>query len=335
MKHMKLSMITLTLLLLVGSRTVAAQSEPEQFIGEGTIVAFQKYDRYPQKPHQRGMGNFVEEWIVRINRWESGTKPLGYFLVTYDQVSVHALSDDDMSQPKWRFTFRDPIFHEADYCAGSAPVPSKDGTFVQRPARMEDFQRTKPGISDPIPPLKDLPCLIANVPPTSLTAKQRESGAKDKGITEQLTGEGAIVAFQKYDRYHGELYKRGLTSTAEEWIVRIDAWENGDRAKGYVIVKYVNLVSGALSDSQINQPKWRFTLREPINSYEAEDCAGTVPVLSEDEKSYHERPAVIEDFQRTKPGVSDSVPPLKDLPCLIAEKLPVIVDTVATATPSH
>jgi hypothetical protein len=177
MKHKSLSLVTLAVLLSFGS-IAAAQSEPEQFIGEGTIVAFQKYNRHPEKPHQRGMGNFVEEWIVRIDRWETGTKSPGYVLVSYDQVSVRALSDKEINQSKWRFTFREPIFHEAESCAGNAPLPAEQGatTVRFRPARMKDFQRTELGKSDVFPPLKDMPCLIAEEPPAMLDTVDPATG---------------------------------------------------------------------------------------------------------------------------------------------------------------
>jgi hypothetical protein len=149
-----------------------AQTE-QQFIGEGAIVAFQKHDRHRERPYQQGMGTFVEEWIVRIDTWQTGNKNSGYFLVTYEKVAQRAFSDQELDRSKWRFTFREPIFHEAESCAGSVPVRSKDGTSHQsRPAQMTDFQRTKAGVSAPIPPLKDLPCLIANEPPTEVKTRQ-------------------------------------------------------------------------------------------------------------------------------------------------------------------
>lgn len=164
--HKLLAILVLVVQLSVGPIAETAQREPEQLIGEGRIVAFQKYDRHREKPYQNGIGTFVEEWIVRIDKWETGAKKPGYFLVTYEKVSQRALSDEEINQPKWRFIFREPIFHEADSCAGSVPVPSKDGTAHQtRPASMKDFQRTKAGKSEIIPSLKDLPCLIADEPP--------------------------------------------------------------------------------------------------------------------------------------------------------------------------
>jgi hypothetical protein len=165
-------LIIILALVVLWSLVGTAQSVPEQLIGDGAIVAFQKYDRHREKPYQMGIGTFLEEWIVRIDRWENGTKSLGYFLVSYEKVSQRALSDEEINRPKWRFAFREPIFHEAESCAGNAPVPSKDGTsYRSRPAAMKDFQRTKVGMSDVIPPSKDLPCLVANEPPTETQLK--------------------------------------------------------------------------------------------------------------------------------------------------------------------
>lgn len=175
---MKRKLPTIVALVILLSLTGMAQSEPEQLIGEGIIVAFQKYDRHRKRPHQRGMGTFVEEWIVRIDRWENGTKGPGYFLVTYEKVSQRALSDEEINRAKWRFAFREPIFHEAESCAGSVPVASKGGTSHQfRPATVKDFQRTKAGMSDLIPPLKELPCLIADEPPIQVKAQRQRAGA--------------------------------------------------------------------------------------------------------------------------------------------------------------
>jgi len=185
---MKLKLPTIVALVILLSLVGMAQSEPEQFVGEGTIVAFQKYDRHREKPYQRGMGTFVEEWIVRTDRWESGAKSLGYFLVTYEKVSQRALSDEEMNRPKWRFAFREPIFHEAESCAGNVPVPAKDGTSHQsRPAAMRDFQRTKAGMSDLIPALKELPCLIANEPPTEVKA-QRDKATENTDTVDLRDG---------------------------------------------------------------------------------------------------------------------------------------------------
>jgi len=112
------------------------------------------------------MGNFIEEWIVRIERWTRGDKPAGYFLVTYEKVSERVLSNEERDRPRWRFTFREPIFHEAESCAGRVPVASKDGKAVDfRPARIDHFQRTKMAGTASIPALENLPCLIANEPP--------------------------------------------------------------------------------------------------------------------------------------------------------------------------
>jgi hypothetical protein len=347
MKRQLPILAALAVLLPFASIAVAAQSQSEQLTGEGTIVAFHKQWRHPIKPYSsHGIGTPADLWIVRIDRWTTSGIEGQYFRVDYAVLRA-AVSDKEIKQ-KLRFQFRKPA-------EGDGPKPCEGPTSVGiglhakiRPARMSDFQRTQAGRTDSIPPLKDLACLIADEPPTRLDAQRHELSPKEKA--EELRGEGAIVAFQKYDRYHGELYRRGLTTVEEEWIVRIDRWMTGNRNKGYFVVTYENLPAGALSNQQMSQPKWFFTFRNP-EWYEAESCAGNVPLYSKDGNSYHgERPARLKDFQRTKQGLSDPIPSVESLPCLIAEKLPswkpapidpatvdlhLTIPLVATTKPSH
>ncbi len=326
MMKRKLPTLAAVGVLLSFASIAAAQSQPEQLTGEGAIVAFHKQWRHPIKPYSsHGIGTPADLWIVRIDRWMSGGMEGKYFLVDYAVLKA-AVSGKEINQ-RLRFQFRKPA-------EGDGPRPCEGPTSVGiglhakiRPAGMSDFQRTQAGRTDSIPPLKDLACLIADEPPMRLDVQRQELSAKEKA--EELRGEGAIVAFQKYDRYHGELYKRGLTTVEEEWIVRIDKWMTGSRSEGYFVVTYDNLPAGALSDQQMNERKWFFTFRNP-EWYEAESCAGNVPLYSKDGKSYYgERPARLKDFQRTKPGLSDPIPVVESLPCLIAEKLPVM-ETNAT-----
>ena len=123
------------------------------------------------KPYQRGTGTFVEQWIVRIDKWEGGTKQPGYYIVRYGKVSVRALDDKEINQFAWRFSLRDPVFHEAEPCAGHTPVLSKDHqSSTWRPARLKDYTRTKLGVSESIPQLNELKCLIADKPPVAIEA---------------------------------------------------------------------------------------------------------------------------------------------------------------------
>jgi hypothetical protein len=159
--------------LLSCGGTSVAQSEPERFVGRGRIVAFQKYDRHRKRPYQRGLGTFVEEWIVYVDKWYTGNRSAGYFLVDYTAVSLRALSDREMTERTWNFSFREPRWHEAESCAGMAPVPSKEGNVPQqRPATIEDFQRTQIGQAGAIPPLKELACLIVEKLPESVALTQ-------------------------------------------------------------------------------------------------------------------------------------------------------------------
>jgi hypothetical protein len=167
--------IVFALLLSVILTGETAQSQPEQLIGQGRIVAFQKYDRHHKKPYQKGVGSFVEEWVVKIDKWEDGDKSLGYYLVSYEKVSERALGDDKANQNEWRFRFREPVFHEAESCSGDVPVPASDGaSYNYRPATIDDFKRTKTDTADTLPALKDLPCLIASEPPIKVHVHKKK-----------------------------------------------------------------------------------------------------------------------------------------------------------------
>lgn len=174
MKHTTLNTITLAALLSFSSMAVT-QSPPE-LIGEGTVVAFHKQMRNPVTPQNREMQEFATRtdlWIVRIDRWDSGTKPLGYYLVEY-WLYDRAVTDEEINQPKLRFGFREPGKMD-----GKQPCEGRTHTeadpFKFRDMRIGDFQRTRTGSNDLIPPLKELPCLIVEKPPTVVKADETTS----------------------------------------------------------------------------------------------------------------------------------------------------------------
>jgi hypothetical protein len=285
---------------IVLSAVAMAQQAPGQFKGEGTIVAFQKYDRYREKPHQSGMGTFVEEWIVRIDRWEGVTKNAGYFLVTYEKVSQRALSDEEMNQEKWRFTFREPIFHEAESCAGSVPLPSEDGaSHRSRPARMEDFRRTKPGVSVAIPPLKDLPCLIANEPPVAVTTSK---------VEQPISVDGAVVAIQRGKTDTRLIEPASFADLAEIYIMRVDRWSQPQKQK-YIIVEYIHRAD-LISYEQFDRTRWTFEVHQ-ASPEETKGCLSWM--------------ARAPSFVPTAFGASVKLPNPKELPCFLMTKRPVPV----------
>jgi hypothetical protein len=145
-----------SLLTLVLCSTLFAQeqSEPKEFMGEGIVVAFQKYNRYPIMPHMRAPWIRVEYWIVRIDKWANDVEPLKekqYFRVQYD-LYERGLTDCEINATKLRIKLRERRENEHTDCYGAR-------------RELSDYVRTTPGQQDSIPRLDSLPCLIAHQPP--------------------------------------------------------------------------------------------------------------------------------------------------------------------------
>lgn len=172
-KQRVLNTITLAVLLSLSSEAVP-QSRPE-LIGEGTVIAFHKQMRHPVTPKDRKMQEFATRtdlWIVRIDQWDGGSKPVGYFLVQY-WLYNRAVTDEEINQPRLRFHFREPSGMDGTQpCEGKTRTESNPYKF--RAMRMGDFQRTRPGSNAQIPPLKELSCLIVEKPPTVVKARSKE-----------------------------------------------------------------------------------------------------------------------------------------------------------------
>ena len=144
------------LLTLALSPTLHSQQQDvsKEFVGEGVVVAFQKYNRYPVMGPVRGVANFVEFWIVRVDKWTNELEPLKekkYFRVEYN-IYERGLSDREINALRLRFKLRELRENEHTDCMGTRRESS-------------DYVRTTPGQLDDIPPLDSLPCLIADQPP--------------------------------------------------------------------------------------------------------------------------------------------------------------------------
>lgn len=149
----RLVLLSLTLVL---SSTLFAQeqSEPKEFVGEGVVVGFLKSNRYPVMGPVRGIANFTEFWIVRVNKWEDAPEPLKdkiYFRVQYN-IYERGLTECEINGANLRFNLRERRENEHTDCYGSR-------------RELSDYARTTPGQKDSLPPLASLPCLIADRPP--------------------------------------------------------------------------------------------------------------------------------------------------------------------------
>lgn len=140
------------------------QSKAKKIVGEGAIVAFQKGSRCPSCESSRGLGTFVEFWIVRVDQWIDGVaRGEKYIRVEYN-LYERGLSDKEINSGKLQFTFRERREDERTDCIGEIRSGSEP-PFEWRKADLPDYKRTKPGRLDQIPSLQSLPCLIADDPP--------------------------------------------------------------------------------------------------------------------------------------------------------------------------
>jgi len=144
----------LVTLVLTSTLFAQEQAEPKEFVGAGSVVAFQKDHRYPLMGPVRGVAHFTEFWIVRIDKWANEVEPLKekkYFRVQYN-IYERGLTDREINATRLSFKLRERRENEHTDCYGTKREPS-------------DYVRTTPGQQDSIPPFDSLPCLIADQPP--------------------------------------------------------------------------------------------------------------------------------------------------------------------------
>jgi hypothetical protein len=166
-KRFSIMMIIFLLLFSVSGQT---QTAGTNISGEGVVVAFQKTSRHSVTPVRTGIGTFVEFWIVRIDKWTEGAaKDQKYILVEF-MIHERAVSDSELNSDKLRFRLRERRADEHTDCLGSISVGSRRYAKF-RQTRLSDYQRTKVGSADKIPPLTSLPCFIADEPPVVIESK--------------------------------------------------------------------------------------------------------------------------------------------------------------------
>ncbi len=174
MKFQLPSIFTLAVLLSLGSTVATSQSQSE-LRGEGVVVAFHKQWRHPVTPYSsKGTGTPADIWIIRVDRWLTGSIEGRYFLVQYS-LYERAVSDREIKQ-QLRFRVRKTQPGDGPQpCQGMTRVNSSP-PFKLRPMQLSDFRRTEAGRSDAIPQLKELSCLIAEKPPTVATPNLEPKG---------------------------------------------------------------------------------------------------------------------------------------------------------------
>ena len=137
--------------------------------------------------------------------------------------------------------------------------------------------------------------------------------------SKHISPQGVIVAFQKNSRHRVMPYNGGIATPVELLIVRIDQWpDNAEKLSNqkFILVTY-RLYERNLTDCDINAKKLLFTLRQKRED-EHNDCLGEPPKNSSD--------GYLSKYERTIPGKDVEIPPLSNLPCLIAEHGPVVLE---------
>src|SRR5690606_38372336 len=142
---------------------------------------------------------------------------------------------------------------------------------------------------------------------------------------EEISAEGQIVAFKKSSRCPTCRGSDGSIGLAvENWIVRIDKWKDENvEGKRYILIEY-QMYGRSLTETEINE-NLRFVLRERLEHEQKHDCEGTIYFkVGED---YFYRPAEFIDYQLTEAGDLESIPTdFKKLPCMVVQKLPVVIE---------
>jgi hypothetical protein len=299
----RIAVTTLAALLWVNPVATRGQSQSDQLVGDGAIVAFHKQWRHPVTPYSsKGAGTPADIWIIRVDRWATGSAEGRYFLAKFS-LYEHAVSDQEINQPL-RFRVRKAQPGDGPQpCEGMTRV-SSNPPFKLRPMRIGDFQQTESGHSDSIPPLKDLPCLIVEKPPVVVRASKEEP----------ISVDGAVVATQRGKTDTRLIEPASFADLAEIYMVRVD---DGPLKQKYIIVEYIHRAD-LISYEQFDKTLWKFDVHQ-ASPEQSKDCLSWM--------------ARGPSFVPTAFGANVKLPDPKELPCFLMTKRPSVVrETALTPT---
>lgn len=138
-------------LVLVQFVATAAPSDDAYFSADGVVVAIQgsKDDARMNDPHS--MGDMVEVWMLRIDKWPRSEGPR-FILVEYRHRDA-VVKDRELDNTVWRFEIR-------------AAPPEKSGTCMSWWS--DTFVPTALGANQKLPPPKELGCYLMQKRPAAL-----------------------------------------------------------------------------------------------------------------------------------------------------------------------
>jgi len=146
------AVIAIALFLAVG---IPASSDDGSFSAEGVVVAVQKAKNEVRMADPQSMGDMVEVWMVRVDKWPRPDKPR-FILVEYTHRDA-LIKDGELDSTTWKFELH-------------KPPPDKTGTCLSWWAGERSFVPTALGSTGKLPPPKTVPCFLMKERPVSTTA---------------------------------------------------------------------------------------------------------------------------------------------------------------------
>ena len=144
-------LVLLVILLLAQFIETAAPSDDQYFAADGVVVAVQKTKDEVRMYDPHSMGDLVEVWMVRVDKWARSEKP-SFILVEYTHRDA-ILKDSELDSTVWTFDIR------------QAP-PAKSGTCMSW--WTQNFMATALGANQKLPPPRELRCFLMQKRPAAL-----------------------------------------------------------------------------------------------------------------------------------------------------------------------
>ena len=145
------SPVVLLTFVVAGSLALAAPSDNEPISADGVVVAVQKTKDEVRMYDPNSMGDLVEVWMVRIDKWTRSERPT-FILVEYAHRDA-ILKDSELDSTEWRFDIR------------PAP-PAKRDTCMSW--WTQTFMPTALGTDQKLPPPKELGCFLMKKQPVAI-----------------------------------------------------------------------------------------------------------------------------------------------------------------------
>jgi hypothetical protein len=149
---------SLLALVLVGFGAKATPSDEKHFTADGVVVAVQKTKDEARMYDPHSMGDLVEVWMVRVDKWTRSERPT-FILVEYTHRDA-ILKDGELDSTEWRFDIR------------PAP-PAKSGTCMSW--WTQTFIPTALGANQKLPPPRELGCFLMQKRPVALRHTKAEN----------------------------------------------------------------------------------------------------------------------------------------------------------------